>query len=291
MKRRPLYITILTLILLAGLSGCNLPQAGGTPGPTPVDTLEPTQAVPAPTELPAEPSAAPTQEPEPAGQAIEYAGVRFRLVPEVASGANMETVPAEPQTDEGPYWEAAPEYTHFTLTGYRLSDTFHQPAILIYPVQQFKDINPESAAPIDTLAQILADRSLPAEHLPFLPIFNAAQMLVVQAQFLDFGSGSGVRYLTQYSQAVMPISSRSLFYTYQGITADGQYYVAAVLPISHPSLPADDTPPGGDWSAFEENFLGYLDDTIAGLNAQPDDSFTPTLSQLDAMMASLEIQR
>ncbi|MGH2626715.1 MAG: hypothetical protein ACRDHY_08710, partial [Anaerolineales bacterium] len=66
------------------------------------------------------------------------------------------------------------------------------------------------------------------------------------------------------------------------------FYVAAVLPTSHPSLPADGDLPPDQFDSFVENFDSYLEATRQTLEAQAPESFTPDLALLDAMIQSLE---
>ena len=68
--------------------------------------------------------------------------------------------------------------------------------------------------------------------MPFLPLFNAAQVMHTHLQYLDFKNGQGLRYLTEFDQGIIPINNYELIYTYQGLTGDGKYYVAAVLPVN-----------------------------------------------------------
>ncbi len=93
--------------------------------------------------------------------------------------------------------------------------------------------------------------------MPFLPLFNAAQVMHSHVRYLDFKTGQGLRYLTMFSQGIVPINNNELIYTYQGLTSD---------------------------------FNAYLANTAASLNTQPAESFTPNLTMLDAMMSSIEIR-
>ena len=126
--------------------------------------------------------------------------------------------------------------------------------------------------------------------MPFLPLFNAQQVMHAHVQYLDFQDGQGLRYLTQFDQAFIPINNNELIYTYQGLTSDGRYYVAAVLPVNHPSLPADAAVTGNEPPEFTSDFPTYLQNVVASLNPQAANTFTPDLTQLDAMMSSLEIK-
>jgi hypothetical protein len=98
-----------------------------------------------------------------------------------------------------------------------------------------------------------------------------------------------VRYLTQFDQAPLPINSYELIYTFQGLTGDGRYYIAAVLPVTHPELPAGQQV-GAEQAAGLDDFPAYLAKTVAGLDGQPAGSFTPGLTNLDALIGSIEIK-
>jgi hypothetical protein len=133
---------------------------------------------------------------------------------------------------------------------------------------------------------ITAPKDIP--QMPFLPLYNESQVMHSNLQSLDFKNGHGLRYLTQFDQAPMPINNHQLIYTYQGLTSDGKYYVAAVLPVNHPSLPADEKVTGKEAPEFTSDFPKYLANVTATLNAQAD-TFTPDLTKLDAMFSSLEV--
>ena len=48
----------------------------------------------------------------------------------------------------------------------------------------------------------------------------------ITMNYLDFQDGSGIRYLMSYQQEGSENTSKELFYTYQGLTTDGTYYVS-----------------------------------------------------------------
>jgi hypothetical protein len=66
--------------------------------------------------------------------------------------------------------------------------------------------------------------------------------------------------------------------------------VAAIFPVSHPSLPADGSQiPGGDFEAFADTYDTYINDTALQIDGYGPDSFTPALSLLDGLITSLEV--
>lgn len=206
----------------------------------------------------------------------------------LAENVSIETVPAQPANAHVPFWETLPEYRRLTLEGYPVTDRLHTPQIFIYPVASLAPVNEYAGEAAEDLGALLQSRQV-SDTLPFLPLFNAAQVMHAQVQFLDFVNGEGVRFLTQFDQAPLPINNNELFYTFQGLTSDGNYYVSAVLPVTHPELP-DGSQVSDQQAEVMEDFQSYLNETITLLNGQPADSFTPNLSILDAMIQSIEVK-
>jgi hypothetical protein len=229
----------------------------------------------------------------PTGHEATYEGVQFIYDPAVAAGAIGDTVAAEAMMGD----EVIPEHIMVSFNGYTLPGTFHEPRLVIYPVDAFTAESHRAADRIASLRSILESGQLPAPgggfsgaDLPFLPLFNAAQIMHTQIAFLDFQNGRGVRFLTEYAQYFAPINNTDLFYTFQGLTHDGQFYVAAVLPITHPSLPDDASQiPGANPEAFADTYEEYADDIAQQLAGYEASEFTPDLTLLDHMIASLEI--
>jgi hypothetical protein len=79
--------------------------------------------------------------------------------------------------------------------------------------------------------------------------------------------------------------NQSLFYTFQGLTKDGRYYVVATFPISAEGL--SDEPDIQDWNAFFAGYQDYLKETANQLNAYSSGKFTPDLELIDAAIQSL----
>lgn len=109
-------------------------------------------------------------------------------------------------------------------------------------------------------------------------------------QYLEPKNGQGLRCLNQFDQAPITINNDELFYTYQGLTSDGKYYVAAIMPVNHPSLLADQKVTGKEPPEFSSDFANYVTGVASAFNVQAPDTFTPDLTKLNAMMSSLEIK-
>jgi hypothetical protein len=142
---------------------------------------------------------------------------------------------------------------------------------------------------ITSLRKLLVDRpqSIPDddEHsLPDYPPRNSAHAFQVHVAYLDADWGSGICYVTQFSQdGGTPANNEELTYIFQGISKDNNFYVSGDFRITHPKLPKgiDDTPhrEKGDYDA----------DRIL-LSKQSDASFTPSLAKLREWLKSLKIE-
>ncbi len=283
MKR--LLFSLLALYL-AGVA-CNLPFVRES------DLSEwPTWPPPSVTEPPPPPPA------ETAPPSVQAGGVSMTLASPLAAGYQVEVIPAALDENQFAPWELAPQHLRIRLPDYPLQGRFHQPMVYVYPATSLLAVNDGAAYNIQKLQELLGAGSGSAvspNDLPGVFFFNAAGLFASRFAPVAFQNGRGVRWLTQYAQEFAPVNNHELFYLYQGLTADQAYYVLAVLPVSHPALAADDNPnaavpPGGvpfpeDWTQAE----GYYAQIRQMLAAAPPDSFTPRLSELDALVRSLKI--
>gem|GEM_PF-1478404 len=304
MKHRSFLLMLITL-LLASLA-CGLPwtPAVETPPPGEVEIThqvepEPTQmvvtlSIGAPTEEPTdEPLVEPTEEPFTCSAGMVPASafsVEFCYPGQYSQGYLQVMLPAEPPTADLPIWGFHPDMIEITLVGYSIENAYHDPVVRIYPLDELTALDPLYQNRVTELQALLASQNPNPDSIPFVPIFNAAQIMQAQVTHLAFRNGTGVRFITEYSQAAVPISNDSAFYAFIGLTNDGAYLISATMPINHP-LFYDNMfiEPEEGWAAFSENFETYIANMETELLAQPDDSFTPVLSALDEMMASFLI--
>jgi len=254
-----------------------------TPTGPPAVTVTPVQPTP---------QAALTATPLQTGsERYSFGGVSLAKNPNLFSGLSGQVVPADPMEDGDPYWGAAPEHILFEFSDYAHRPSFHKPVLRVYPVEEYRQLSPAAAKILDSLQATLTQRPANPDSLPFLPVWNAGQVFHTQLKYLDFQNGSGVRYLTEYAQYVAPINNFDLFYTFQGLTQDGRHVVSLILPVGHGSLPANfDALSTQQMEAIADD-PGYYPGMAASLAAQPDDSFTPSLAELDALVSSLMVER
>ncbi len=284
---------LLLLLTAAFLTACNLPFIGGAITPTATKDAEQLPTTPpaeiatttAPTELPLE------------GTEINLGGVYMVIppcLPVTASG-----VIAAQQLSEGPgsNW---PQHRLITYSGYPLSGKFFEPMMRVFPVAEYAAQWPFATDQVTALQNLLISRPAQvAESLPLLPNMGAAQVFHLKVKYIDFANGAGVRFLTEYAQYYAPVSNYDLFYTFQGLTSDGKYWISVIFPINHPILPpspdSTEVPPGGiaipqmTSPTWETDMQTYYANMKPLMEAQFDASFTPAIDCLDQYLMSLNI--
>ena len=308
MKKMILFLCVLVVISLAcdvlvNISPTNdVPTATESlvltepPTTTPEVFISLTQAIPAT----AVPSATSLVQPSPVAKtSVTFGRLSLDIPQSVASGASGRDYP--PVTNEdAPYWEKTPGHLQVSLNDYyALQGKFHQPQIYVYPAMPYVELSTAAFESMHRLRNVMnPGASITADQLPTVPFFNAAQVFASNIQAVSFQNGSGVRFLTEYAQNAAPINNHELFYHFQGFTNDGEYYIIAILPITVPVLaetndPGAAIPAGGiafpDINNPNADFQGYYASITDLLNATSPDAFTPSLSQLDALIQSMQV--
>jgi len=226
--------------------------------------------------------------------AVEFQGTQFEFQSSLAESVWPEIVASLPPIDSGTGWGGRPEHIRFTFAGDNKPDAFQlgggvglagQPQIFIYPVQEFSTLGELPKGQIEALQALLEARPpAPENEIPLLPLINAAQVFHAQVQYLDFQNGSGVRFITHYSQEVVGrLTNKNIFYTFQGLTQDGKYYVAAFFPIAASGL--SDEMVQEDWEAAQ----AHLAEDIQHLESLSSQEFEPDLDLLDSLVDSLVV--
>lgn len=255
----------------------------------PLSTVEPT--ITAPPEETSVPSETPSTAHAPD---ILFEGVRFNFDRAIASGIIPSTLPEQIMDEDYPDPSMTyPTHTQFKFEDYQVSQHFHTPIIRVYPVDAFIAVDDSVRYSIASIRSAVNDCPTGGLNnaLPFLPRWNATPLLSAKVACFDFQNGSGLRYLTLWGQGPSPVDNQNLFYTYQGITHDGRFYISAILPITHPNLPEDSRANVTDWYEASEKWADDYPATIIMLDEQPHLSFSPNIEHLDEMMASIRIEQ
>jgi hypothetical protein len=280
MKRFLACLTILAIVLLA----CNISTpttSGVTPQPGVTDTIGGGQN---PTKTATEPvSVTVTDTPTPAPN-VSCNELSFYLDPDLASNIHCETIPqAISPTGIG----TNPQYTKVSLEGYILSDRFMKPVISVFPVDPYTQLEPDFIpGEVTALQALIAGGAIGSSELPLLPTQYARQLFFAQYTVVAFQNGSGIRYITQYAQAYYPVNNHDMFFSYQGLTSDGKYWISIILPISHPSLPENGDNPPAD---LYNNPDPYYAQMTSQLNGVLPKSFNPSIVKLNALIKSITI--
>jgi hypothetical protein len=293
-------IVILAIMCLL-LVSCSLPFTINWKTATPELLGTPEIQLPtvAPQETQAEPTIVPTTALAFEGTEYNLGGV-YMVVPEcLAATPSGVIVPAVPYDEMNGPMEYYPEHRKITFEQYPLADKFFDPMIRIYPAAEFAAMNSVIADRISAMQTLLTSTPANPDGIPLLPMFNAAQVFRARVGYFPFQNGSGVRFLTEYAQYYAPVNNYDLFYSYQGLTADGKYWVSAIFPVNLPWLqvtwnstevPVDGVPaPAMDSANLQADMETYYATMLDRLNGESGEAFTPSVNCLDQFMQSLSI--
>jgi hypothetical protein len=231
-------------------------------------------------------------------QSIAYETTSLYYPPSLAREVKLDVIPANSGDPDGPGWDIHAAYLQFLFVGYEPELGYFQaavqpvPQVAIYNAEEYARLSWVAGMEIERLKALLAERPFPInDPIPFLPLLNAAQDLQAQVAYLEFNGGTGVRFITHYGQEPRPYVNDELLYTFQGLSADGRYYVSATFPINAANLPASfaDSPAADDYDTFSRNIAAYQAETAAALNQLASSDFTPDLALLDGIVQSLTI--
>ena len=106
----------------------------------------------------------------------------------------------------------------------------------------------------------------------FMPYQNKERVINILPEFLTFENGSGIRTVAGFDDPIQASGSTSnLYYSFQGISADGRYYISAVFPLMSVSLNGQSAS-NTDWTRVDGSDL------------------QPSLKELDYYIRSIVIE-
>ena len=257
--KRIRYIALLHVVLLALV----LAACGGTSPAKTVPAHDPT-----------------TVHPTPALERAELSGISFWYDPQYVREVKARRVP--PGEHMG---TQLPAYIEFDFDP-DSTDAFpgRDTGIRVFRVRDLEQLDPRYRAGV-------------AAGEP-MPLIHATRILRVQERLLSFQNGKGTRAIVQYVQEAMPLNNEHLFYSYQGVTDDGRFYVSASFPVQAAMLPATsqtslpDIPPPlasdlGSVQTYVDAVNRFNVEATERLERLAADDFTPGLDALDAIIRSL----
>lgn len=217
---------------------------------------------------------------------LDHGGVEFYYDPEAILDIEAATIPA---SEGGAYEEAHPAYIQYSLV-------LDSGTIAVVPVEFYESVSGAALETFPELRSLLAGKNAESlDCIPELPLVAfyhecSHQQFNADLAFVDFRSGSGVRFVTVYGvQDAAPISNENLVYTFQGITDDGQCYIRANFRLTHRALEGiteipDEVYADADGAALAEYFSAFqqqLEDDPAG--------YSPALTRFDRIMSSISV--
>lgn len=149
--------------------------------------------------------------------------------------------------------------------------------LMVYPLREYRAIFPARVKVkfderVSQLKQILRTKSTKGiDEIPVFPDCDAHQMFHLQERYLKFANGSGIAFLTEYTNGDPPVSNEGLHYCFEGLTTDGKYYLSLFYPVRASGLP-EKSPKG-------EQYLRELARA----------KFSPDLNKIDRMIESIAL--
>ncbi len=263
-----------------------------------------------------------------------YKGISFEYNTALAREIQAKVVV---QSLDGKPGDVEPRHVALNLIGYQMphpSPFMGAPTVRVFPIDSYRSlivaysqemakstIPPANYVPdfedqINTLKTLLAKRPSSETidiiltqgrsdyyrgRLPLLPMYDLCEPFRSHFQYLNFKNGSGVAFITQYTMESTLIVNQALSFNFQGMTADGKYYVTAQFPIAAPFLPNDfseelaakeglNYDKGMFNDSFRKGYKSYIDRTAARIEALPGDEFRPALPMMVHLLESLQIE-
>jgi hypothetical protein len=235
---------------------------------------------------------------------VRFDGVGFEFDHSLGRSVNITQVPVARRGSTG-LGEDAPAHITFSLYR-RLAESKRAPLILNVPgtvrvyATSALEGHRNATRQLTRLQKLLSERPEPATleviteqqtvDLPFLPVEEAAaQAIAARVEYVDTPELSGIAYVTGFRQDLFPFVRDDFFYTFQGLSADGQWYVAVDWVVRATMFPrkvsqADARRVGRNATTWER----YVRQSVAALDEAEATAFRPSLATLDALVRSID---
>ncbi len=284
--------------------------AGAETAVSPIPDAPPTTE-PAPVEEAALPTTAPAGEETPVAEVdtprddsstillprdYSYEGVSLRYNDTLARAISGEKLAAMAGVYgfgvDGPplFYNGVPDFIRLTLANDLTA--VHPTLLVIQPIrdnggQLYSSYVEYDQDHFNRLSEQLRTQSDPALANPdaFFP--------VIQASYLPFQNGTALRQVSHIPGSMGPtdINNRNLFYTVEGITENGRYFLWLQIPVTAPVL-SDEPMSLEDMDNLyrsNEAYETYIDNKFAQLAELDGSEFSPPLAELDAFVQTIFI--
>lgn len=235
---------------------------------------------------------------------ISFDGVGFTFDAASGSSVNVTRVPGQPPDLDS---ISGPDSPHiaFSLYGPRSQGArvprvgWSNSVVRVYATADLAGYE-GATAQLEAVRALLEERPDPAtlmavtedggERLPHLPLdLGAAQVLRARVIYVDAPQVSGIAYVAAYRQDVFPLAAGDFWHTFQGLSSDGAWYVSADFVVEAGMFPARVRLGSREADRFVRRWLAYLEESTATLNAAAPDAFTPPLTAVDVLVASITL--
>jgi hypothetical protein len=227
-----------------------------------------------------EPAPAPAIAPDPASVILDTQGIFSDYQAELVEPGDFD-----------PGRAGLPEHTQVTFG----DDS--GPILYIVPVGQYEkmwDANemPLVSSSLAKLEDLLMQKPSPFNTccMPVLPVESAAGRndLAAQGAYLPIKMGEGLRFVGRFRQDAGPVAKDQFYYVFQGLSSDGRYFISLFYPVSSTTLPDVSQIPQQEFDQAVQDPEAYLAQKAEELNALGPDAWSPSLTALDALIASLQ---
>jgi hypothetical protein len=227
---------------------------------------------------------------------VAYGGVAFSLDSSLGPSVNITNVPGTAAT---PLLPSDPPHLAFGLYGTAGEGDqvervgWGEFVVRFYPVADIGGY-PDSAKNLAQLQRILTARPdlspyMEASHtgyLPYAPMPEAAQIIRARVHYIDSPQLSGIAYVTAWAQDEATFGATDFWYTFQGLSSDGAWYVSVAVVIDASMFPRT-APTDPSIYATERAYQAYLAQTIAKLNSAGPRKFSPSLTAVNDLVNSI----
>jgi hypothetical protein len=238
-----------------------------------------------------------------ATSSVRFDGVGFVFDHGLGRSVNITRVPHQPLNGIQ-VGEPSPAHIAFSLyqrqgEAARIPGIWDAPGVVrVYRTSALEGY-PIATAQLTRLRRLLTERPDPSSleaiaagyttDSPYLPIEEAAQAIAAHAQYIDTPELSGVAYVTGFRQDYIPFTRDDLWYTFQGLSTDGRWYVAVRWVLRAGMFPtrvsdADSRRVGRN----DRTWARYIAQSSATLDAAEPTAFEPSLDTVDALVRSID---
>lgn len=235
------------------------------------------------------------------GETIEvsYENISFSVDASLAYRVQLDVIPGFLDPDGMSMFGSMPDVIEFTLVGYPVRQLYAQPQIFFFPIDTFIMDSVYGGRLQELQARLAGEPPIASgrpgsepgvEEIPFLPVYNAAQVMIARPDYYAFMGGVGLSFLTYYAQDISVATNESVFRAFIGLTSDGSYAVSATFPIRTDVLPDTFDYMSVNYDTFPEESADIVRQQVEDLNNEDYGNFEPDQFAVGALIESIRFR-